>query len=93
VPDAAGIDAALTELAHAQMPLTGLLGLGIVGGDSDEIRARCSWAPERCTSGGVPHGGYLMALADSVGAMVAVFNLPPGATTANSSRGRPRPKR
>ncbi|MGI9614580.1 MAG: PaaI family thioesterase [Acidimicrobiales bacterium] len=76
------IDEALTELAHTQMPLTGLLGLGIVGGGPDEIRARCSWAPERCTSGGVLHGGYLMAIADSVGAMVAVFNLPAGAITA-----------
>ena len=76
------IDEALTELAHTQMPLTGLLGLGIVGGGPDEIRARCSWTPERCTSGGVLHGGYLMAMADSVGAMVAIFNLPAGATTA-----------
>ncbi len=76
------VDEALTALAHDQMPLTGLLGLGIVGGGPDEIRARCSWTPERCTTGGVLHGGYLMAIADSVGAMVAVFNLPEGAGTA-----------
>ena len=79
---AGAVDEALTALAHEQMPLTGLLGLGIVGGGADEVRARCSWAPERCTSGGVLHGGYLMAIADSVGAMVAIFNLPQGASTA-----------
>lgn len=40
------------------------------------------WAPERCTTGGVLHGGALMALADSTGAYCAVLNLPPGAGTA-----------
>jgi uncharacterized protein (TIGR00369 family) len=82
VSDSGGIDEALTALAHGQMPFTAHLGLGIVGGGPDEIRARCTWTPERCTSGGLLHGGYLMAIADSVGAMVAVFNLPQGATTA-----------
>ena len=76
------IDEGLTALAHEQMPLTALLGLDIVGGDAEAVRARCSWAPERCTSGGVLHGGYLMSVADSVGAMVAIFNLPEGAVTA-----------
>ena len=76
------VDEALTALAHGQMPFTGPLGLGIVSGGPDEVRARCSWAPERCTGGNVLHGGYLMAIADSVGAMVAIFNLPEGAGTA-----------
>lgn len=76
------VDEDLTALTHAQMPLTELLGLGIVGGDASEVRARASWAPERCTSGGILHGGYLMALADSVGAAVAIFNLPAGSGTA-----------
>lgn len=80
--DGPDLDENLTALAHSQMPMTQLLGLGIVGGDADEVRARCSWAAERCTSGGILHGGYLMAVADSVGAMVAVFNLPEGAITA-----------
>lgn len=75
-------DEALTALAHDQMPLTRLLGLEILGGDAAEVRGRCRWAPELCTSRGMLHGGFLMAMADSVGAMVASFNLPPGAGTS-----------
>lgn len=41
-----------------------------------------AWAPERCTTGGVLHGGVLMALADSIGAYCAMLNLPRGAGTA-----------
>ena len=33
------------------------------------------------TSAGVMHGGALMSLADSVGAVCAFLNLPPGAAT------------
>jgi uncharacterized protein (TIGR00369 family) len=50
--------------------------------EKDEVRGRMEWAPERCTSFGVLHGGALMALADSVGAACAVLNLPEGATTS-----------
>ncbi|MHB1928347.1 MAG: PaaI family thioesterase, partial [Acidimicrobiales bacterium] len=34
-----------------------------------------------CTAGGVLHGGVLMALADSAGALCAYLNLPDGAST------------
>jgi 1,4-dihydroxy-2-naphthoyl-CoA hydrolase len=37
------------------------------------------WAPERCTAGGLMHGGAVMALADSAGAACAFANLPEGA--------------
>ena len=38
-------------------------------------------APELCTAGGVLHGGVLMALADSAGAVCAFLNLPRGGRT------------
>jgi uncharacterized protein (TIGR00369 family) len=41
-----------------------------------------AWSPERCTSGEIPHGGALMSLADTVGAVCAFLNLPEGASTA-----------
>lgn len=41
-----------------------------------------SWAAERCTSGGVLHGGFLIAAADSAGAYGAYLNLPVGAATS-----------
>jgi 1,4-dihydroxy-2-naphthoyl-CoA hydrolase len=75
-------DAALTQLTHTQMPLTALLGLEVESGGPDGVVARGQWKPEHCTADGLIHGGYLMALADSVGAMCAFLNLPEGTTTS-----------
>jgi 1,4-dihydroxy-2-naphthoyl-CoA hydrolase len=74
-------DTSLTEFAHVTMPFTAVLGLEAVAAAPDEVRARVSWDPSRCTAGGVLHGGVLMALADSAGAWCAFMNLPSGATT------------
>lgn len=41
-----------------------------------------AWSPERCTSREIMHGGAIMSLADTVGAVCAFLNLPEGATTA-----------
>jgi uncharacterized protein (TIGR00369 family) len=46
------------------------------------VTATMKWARERCTIGGILHGGALMALADTVGGLCAAVNLPPGAGTA-----------
>ncbi|HXV72443.1 MAG TPA: PaaI family thioesterase [Acidimicrobiia bacterium] len=72
----------LTKMAHSQMPFTELLGLKIDSGEAGEVRATTLWRPEYCTVGGMIHGGYLMAVADSVGALCAYLNLPAGATTS-----------
>ena len=74
--------ARLTALAHDQMPFTETLGIDVIDGSPARVRARGSWQPDRCTAASVLHGGYLMAVADSVGAMCAVLNLPHGAQTA-----------
>ena len=70
----------LTETMHDLMPLTRTLGMELVANGKDEVRARLGWAQEVCTSGGVLHGGALMALADSTGALCAFNNLPEDAT-------------
>jgi uncharacterized protein (TIGR00369 family) len=70
------------------MPLAGLLGIETIALGAEEVRLRLAWAPERGTSGGVMHGGALMALADRAGGLLAFFNLPEGAagtTTTDSS--------
>jgi uncharacterized protein (TIGR00369 family) len=72
-------DADLTAQLHDLVPFTKTLGVEVVSQGKDEVRARMPWAPERCTSGGVMHGGALMALADSTGAVTAFLNLPDGA--------------
>jgi uncharacterized protein (TIGR00369 family) len=66
----------------ATMPFAEQLGVEVDAASKDEVRGRLSWSPERCTAGGVLHGGALMSLADSVAAVCAFLNLPPGATTA-----------
>ena len=68
-------------LAEA-MPFARMIGIELVSAAADEVRGRLDWGPERCTTGGVLHGGVLMALADSVGAVCAILNLRPGESTS-----------
>jgi uncharacterized protein (TIGR00369 family) len=66
----------------ALMPFAQHLGLTVEEAGPDKVIARLAWAPHLCTSGGVMHGGVLMSLADSAGALVTFLGLPEGATTA-----------
>ncbi len=61
------------------MPFAALIGLEIEQATPQLVRGLVRWAPERCTAGGILHGGVLMALADSCGAACAMLNLPQGA--------------
>jgi len=70
----------ITEFVNAQMPLGTTLGIRTFGGQ-DEVDATLEWAAELCTAAGVLHGGVLMTLADTAGAVCAFLNLPAGATT------------
>lgn len=66
----------------ALMPFAQQLGIAVDEASADRVVARLDWAPHRCTAGGVMHGGALMALADTAGALVTFLGLPEGATTA-----------
>jgi|SRR3954447_934459 1,4-dihydroxy-2-naphthoyl-CoA hydrolase len=66
----------------ALMPFAQALGVEVEAASPEEVRGQLAWAPDRCTAGGVLHGGALMSLADSVGAICAYLNLPEGAGTA-----------
>jgi uncharacterized protein (TIGR00369 family) len=70
------------EAVRDTMPFARELGMDFVAAAPAEVRARLDWSPERCTAGGILHGGALMTLADATGAVCAFLNLPPGATTA-----------
>jgi len=63
------------------IPFAATLDIKVVNMTSERLIATMSWAEDRCTSGGILHGGALMALADTAGALCAVANLPPGAST------------
>jgi uncharacterized protein (TIGR00369 family) len=69
----------------AMMPFAAAIGVRIVRAAPDEVAGELDWAPERATAGGAMHGGALMALADSVGAVCAFLNLPAGASTSTTS--------
>ncbi|MFG2089004.1 MULTISPECIES: PaaI family thioesterase [unclassified Spirillospora] len=69
------------QLADA-MPFARALGVEIDTAGPGEVTGRLDWAPDRCTAGGVMHGGALMALADTLGAACAFLNLPPGTSTS-----------
>jgi uncharacterized protein (TIGR00369 family) len=62
------------------IPFASELGIELLEATPDLVRARVEWTPERCTAGGVMHGGVLMALADNGGGVCAFLNLPEGAT-------------
>jgi 1,4-dihydroxy-2-naphthoyl-CoA hydrolase len=66
----------------ASIPYAGLLGITVDEATPELVRGSLAWAPERCTSGGVLHGGAIISLADTIGALCAFLNLPPGAGTA-----------
>ena len=81
------LDDRQTEVMRETVPFAGVLGVEVVSSSRDEVRARVEWRPERCTAGGVLHGGVIMSLADTTGATCAVQNLPPdasGTTTIES---------
>ena len=64
------------------VPFAGLVGVRLVSAIPEEVKGRLEWSEERCTAGGVLHGGALMTMADTLGALCAFLNLPPGSRTS-----------
>ncbi len=62
------------------MPLAATLGVRAEEYTAQRVVLAMDWAPALCTSGGILHGGAIMALADSAGGACAWLNLPEGAT-------------
>lgn len=72
-------DAEATAFIHQAMPLCATLGIVAATLTPAVVSLSLPWDERLCTSGGLMHGGALMALADSAGAASAFLNLPPGA--------------
>ena len=68
-----------TPTLHQVAPFAGELGAEVLAAGPEEVRLRLDWTAERTTAGGAMHGGALMALADTAGAVCAFLNLPEGA--------------
>ena len=75
------IDHVLTSALRSQMPLAATMKVSAIEGTVDRVTTTASWDAEFCGSGGVLHGGYLMALADGTGATLAFLNLDQGSST------------
>ena len=72
-------DTAATEMIHGLVPLAVTLGITADAAGPEEVVLSLDWASSLTTVGGVLHGGIVMALADTSGAVCAFLNLPEGA--------------
>lgn len=63
------------------MPFARLMGLRFIHVEADRVVAELTARDDLCTHPAVAHGGALMALADTVGAMATVANLAEGEGT------------
>lgn len=61
------------------MPFARLMGIQVTEAGPQAIRATLVVREELCTTGGIVHGGALMAFADALGAIGAFLTLPAGA--------------
>ncbi|MFL0357740.1 PaaI family thioesterase [Erythrobacter sp. GH1-10] len=61
------------------MPFSKHLGVRISKATAEEVFGELDVREELCTTGGIAHGGAIMAFADSIGAIGAFITLPEGA--------------
>jgi 1,4-dihydroxy-2-naphthoyl-CoA hydrolase len=73
------------EQFMSMMPFAVTLGIELQSASAEQVVGTMRWREDLCTAGGVLHGGALMAFADTLGAVCAFLNLPPGAGTATIS--------
>lgn len=71
--------ASLHDLFATLFP--GLLGMEFSEVTPERVIATLLVRPDLCTTGGILHGGALMAFADTLGAVGTFLNLPEGART------------
>lgn len=65
-----------TARLREMMPLCATLGVRAERYAADAVSLSLDWSPALCTTGGLIHGGVIMALADSAGGACALLNLP-----------------
>jgi uncharacterized protein (TIGR00369 family) len=67
------------------MPFASELGIELLKADPTEVVGTLPYSPRLCTAGAILHGGALMTLADTLGAVCAYLNLPSGGRTATTT--------
>jgi len=71
----------VSQFVADPLPFAKLLGLELVTVTPDRVEAVLQVREELCTRPAVLHGGAVMALADTLGAIATVANLAEGSTT------------
>jgi 1,4-dihydroxy-2-naphthoyl-CoA hydrolase len=71
----------VSQFVADPLPFARLLGLELVTVTPDRVEAVLPVREELCTRPAVLHGGAVMALADTLGAIATVANLAEGTTT------------
>lgn len=66
------------------IPFAHTLGVEIIEASKDRVVGKLLVRPELCTSGGTLHGGAVMSLADTLGAVGAFLSLPEGARSTTT---------
>ena len=66
------------------MPFSRMLGLELISSDKDSIVAELTVTESLCTTGRIMHGGAVMSVADTLGAIGAFLNLPEGHKTTTT---------
>jgi uncharacterized protein (TIGR00369 family) len=74
------MDRSPTDAMREAMPFCATLGARADTYTPQEVALSLDWAPGLCTTGGILHGGVMMALADSAGGGCAMLNLPEDAS-------------
>lgn len=69
----------------AAIPFAVSTGIALVSATKDEVVGSLEWTESVTTTGGAMHGGAIMTLADTIGAVCAFLNLPEGAFTSTTS--------
>jgi 1,4-dihydroxy-2-naphthoyl-CoA hydrolase len=66
----------------AMMPFAVACGIEVDEVTAELVSGSLAWSEQRCTAGGILHGGAIVTLADSLGGLCAFLNLPEGASTS-----------
>lgn len=66
------------------IPFAKTMGVEIIEASAERVVGKLLVRPDLCTTGGTLHGGAVMALADSLGAIGAYLALPQGAAATTT---------
>ena len=74
----------MTALVPDMMPFSSSLGLNMIQSEKAGVVAELVVNEALCTTGRIMHGGAVMAVADTLGAIGAFLNLPKGHKTTTT---------